>query len=271
MTQIQLMTIWQSIVTFCTAAAWKIIVTLLILGIGFKLIRIFLKALRRGKGFSKLDAGVQTFLLSGMNIALKAVLIITAAAYIGIPMASMVAVLGSAGLAVGLALQGSLTNVSGGVILLIFKPFKVGDVISVSGETGTVTSIGLFYTYLKTGDNRRVIIPNGQISNEQISNASAEDTRRADLPYSVGYSADLKQVRNVILSCAAACDAVLDAPKPEMVVKEHADSAVIVELRVWCKTEDYWKAVFALNESVKEALDAANIEIPFPQMDVHMK
>lgn len=249
----------------------KIAIALLLLVIGFKLIKKLVKAVRKGKAFGALSEGMQTFLASGVSIVLKIVLIILFAGYLGFPTASLITVLGSAGVAIGLALQGSLSNVSGGVILLLFKPFEVGDYIIVSDQQGgTVKEIGLFYTTLLTPDNRKVIVPNAEISNEQLINVTSEKTRRCDLSFSVAYDTDLDKMREILLRCGSEEPLALQEPEMQAVVTEYGDSAITFALRVWCNTPDYWTVYNNLNVKIKKVLDAENISIPYPQMDVRI-
>lgn len=249
----------------------KIAIALLFLVIGFKLIKKLVKAVRKGKAFGALSEGMQTFLASGVSILLKIVLIILLAGYLGFPTASLITVLGSAGVAIGLALQGSLSNVSGGVILLLFKPFEVGDYIIVSDQQGgTVKEIGLFYTTLLTPDNRKVIVPNAEISNEQLINVTSEKTRRCDLSFSVAYDTDLDKMREILLRCGSEEPLALQEPEMQAVVTEYGDSAITFALRVWCNTPDYWTVYNNLNVKIKKVLDAENISIPYPQMDVRI-
>ncbi|MBQ2968414.1 MAG: mechanosensitive ion channel family protein [Clostridia bacterium] len=249
----------------------KICIAVLLLVIGFKLIKKLVKVIKKGKGFTALNPGMQTFLGSGISILLKIVLIIALAGYLGFPTASLITVLGSAGVAIGLALQGSLSNVSGGVILLLFKPFEVGDYIIVSDQQGgTVKEIGLFYTTLLTPDNRKVIVPNAEISNEQLINVTSEKIRRCDLKFSVAYDTDVDKMCALLLKCAEEEPLALKEPETQAVVAEYGDSAITFALRIWCNTPDYWTVYNNVNVKVKKALDREGITIPFPQMDVRI-
>ena len=185
-------------------------------------------------------------------------------------MTSMVAVIGSAGVAIGLALQGGLSNIAGGLMIMIFRPFSVGDYISSSSGDGTVASIGIYHTTLVTPDCRRVVIPNSALTSSTVTNYSAEPRRRVDLDFSASYGDDIDKVRAAILSVANGIPQVLKDPAAEVMVSEHSDSAVKYRVRAWCKGEDYWTVYFALQENVKRAFDEAGISIPFPQVDVHM-
>ncbi len=252
-------------------AAGKIILALLFLYVGFKIIKLVIKKIKKGKGFASLDPGMQTFLGSGISIILKILLIILVIGYLGIPTASLIAVLGSAGVAIGLALQGSLSNVSGGVILLIFKPFEVGDYIIVKDQQGgTVRDIGLFYTTLITPDNRKVIVPNAEISNEQLINVTSEKTRRCDLNFSVAYGTDVDKMLGILLRCGNEEPLAFREPEMQAVITEYGDSAIHFVLRVWCNTPDYWTVYNNLYVKIKKELDAEKIVIPFRQMDVRI-
>ena len=249
----------------------KLIIFVLILVIGFKLISTLLKLIQKNKAFNKLDKSVETFLLSGIKIVLQVILLMTSLNYIGIPMTSMLAILGSCGLALGLALQGGLSNIAGGLMILIFKPFKVGDFIDTHSDCGTVKKINIFYTVLLTADNREISLPNGPLSNSAIINYSAMDKRRVDLKYTVSYDSDITKVKKII-------NTIIDKEKEILVnednfvrLGEHGDSALVFYVRVWVKTDDYWKVYFDLNEKVKEEFDKNKIDIPYPQVDVHIK
>ena len=185
-------------------------------------------------------------------------------------MSSVVAAVTSAGLALGLALQGGLSNIAGGVMLVIFKPFEVGDYVEGAGVGGTVVDIGLFYTTLTTPDNKKVVVPNGTISNSAVTNYSAHDTRRIDFDFSISYNADIATAKKVLLACAKSDERILDDPKPQTMVISHGDSSIGIRLRVWVKNSDYWDVNFLILELVKINFDKNGIEIPYPQLDVHL-
>ena len=220
---------------------------------------------------SKMDGGVKTFTINFIHVSLKILLIVTAASIVGFPTASVVTVVGSAGVAIGLALQGSLSNIAGGLILLIFKPFNVGDFISVEGESGTVTEIGMFYTKITTADNRRVIFPNGTVSNEKMVNVSANKTRRADFLFSVSYNSDLDKVKEILNAVVNDCEFILDDPAPTIFLSDQADSALVFSVNVWCECDKFLNVKSDLTERVKKAFDANGIQIPYPQLDVHFE
>lgn len=251
-------------------AGVKIIGAVLVLIIGFKVVNIFIKALKKSKGFANVDKTAQDFILGVLSIALKVVIALTAAAVLGVPMTNMVAVLGSCGLAVGLALQGSLSNFAGGIMLLIFKPFKVGDFVEGGGVSGTVRDITILYTEILTPDNKKAMVPNGALSNAVIVNYSSEETRRQDIEIGVSYSSDLEVVKASLLRIASECDVVLNDPAPVVNVGSYGDSSINMCLRFWTNNADYWTAHNYIKNAIKDNFDAQGISIPFPQMDVHI-
>lgn len=215
------------------------------------------------------DRALTSFVSSLANIGLKVMLLISVASMIGVETTSFIAALGAAGLAIGLALQGSLANFAGGVLILLFRPFRIGDWIEAQGVAGSVDNIQIFHTVLKTGDNKTVIVPNGSLSNGNIVNYSREGRRRVDINLGIDYGSDIKQARAVLLAIAA--DArVLQDPAPVVWVTGLGDSAVNLSLRVWVGTADYWPVTFEFTELAKEQLTAAGIGIPFPQRVVHL-
>jgi small conductance mechanosensitive channel len=197
-------------------------------------------------------------------------LFIAVASMVGIQTTSFIAVLGAAGLAVGLALQGSLANFAGGVLILLFKPFKVGDVIEAQGHLGVVKQIQIFNTILTTGDNRIVIIPNGPLSNGSLVNINQEPTRRIDFSFGIGYGDDIDKAKSVLEGLVGAESRILKDPAHLIAVEALADSSVNIKVRVWVNTADYWGVFFGMTETVKKTFDKEGISIPFPQRDVHM-
>lgn len=216
------------------------------------------------------DPTLSKFLCGFVSILLKVLLLISVASMIGIATTSFVAALGAAGLAVGLALQGSLSNFAGGVLILIFKPFRVGDVIEAQSYVGTVHEIQILYTILNTFDNRRVVIPNGNLSNSSLINYSSYDKRRVDMSFGIGYGDDIQKAKTVISKLIAADERVLPDPEPLVVVSGLGDSSVNLSVRVWAKSSDVWPIFWSMQEKVKETFDAEGISIPFPQRDVHL-
>lgn len=258
----------EKLVEFGMSAGVKIVVSAIILIVGFKLIKVLTKS-AKNKGMH-MDKSVKSFLLSFLNIALKVMLVVIVAGYLGVPMTSVITLLGSAGLAIGLSLQGSLANLAGGIIIMIFKPFSVGDFISAGSYDGTVSEIGIFYTKLVTGDNRLVVIPNGTISNQSVVNTSAKADRRVDLKFTAAYYADTEDVKKVLLSVAANNEKIYTQPAPSASVSAHLDSAVEYSLKVWCRKEDYWDVHGYLMSEVKREFDKNDIEIPYPHIDVNI-
>lgn len=250
----------------------KLILVIIILVIGFKLTKVILKRFSNTKSFKKIDISAQSYIKSFINIGFKIFLIIIAASILGVPMASIVAVIGSAGLAIGLALQGGLSNVAGGVLILLFKPFIVGDYIKTeNGHEGTVMKIDIFYTTLKKADNTKIVVPNGELSNEAVYDVSHYGTRRVDLYFSTGYKDDVQGTIRILTDTATRHELVLDDPEPFAALTEHGDSCLKFTLRVWVDKDDYWTVYYDLCAAVKEEFDLRGIEIPYPQMDVHIK
>ncbi len=250
---------------------FRIIGLVLIIFLVFKFVKFLIRILNKSKGFNKLEKSVTSFIISFLGIALKTLIVITALAYIGIPMTSVLTVFGTATLAIGLALQGGLTNMVGGIMILVFKPFKIGDYIEASGNNGTVDDITIFYTVLKTPDNKKIVLPNGSLANEPIINYSAEEKRRLDLSFSVSYSSDIDEVKKVIEDTIKKEALVLTDEEIFVHLAEHGDSALIFAVRVWVKTNNYWDLKFSLEENIKKEFDKNKIEIPYPQLDVHMR
>lgn len=239
--------------------------------IGLRAARWLSGRIKRMKLMEKIDPSVASFVSTSSLLVLRVLVVIIAALIIGVPGSAFITLFGSAGVAIGLALQGSLSNLAGGLMLLFFHPFGVGDYIRTNTDEGTVQQISAFYTTILTIDNRRVILPNGELTNNRLINYSAEPTRMLDLPFSVSYDSDPIRVRSVLLACAAENPHVLTEPEPAALMTAHGDSAITFNLRAWVARENYGAARFGLIESVKIAFDRENISIPYPQMDVHMK
>ena len=247
--------------------AMDLLAAVLILIIGFKVVGAVRRMAERSFARMELELSLRKFLLSLIQVGLYAVLNFMAAERIGIQSSSIIALLGSAGVTLGLALQGSLSNFAGGVLILLVRPFKVGDyIVSQYGE-GTVAVIGLVYTTLNTMDNKTVVIPNGSLSNSPITNATAEKFRRLDLTVGIGYQADLKKAKDILLDIYTSHPKVLKDHPIQVFVDQLADSAVIIGGRGWTATDDYWPTRWDITEEIKLRLDEAGIEIPFNQMD----
>ena len=250
--------------------AMDLLAAVLILIIGFKVVGAVRRMAERSFARMEMELSLRKFLLSLIQVGLYAVLIFMAAERIGIQSSSIIALLGSAGVTLGLALQGSLSNFAGGVLILLMRPFKVGDyIVSQYGE-GTVAVIGLVYTTLNTTDNKTVVIPNGSLSNSPITNATAEKFRRLDLTVGISYQADLKKAKDILLDIYTSHPKVLKDHPIQVFVDQLADSAVIIGGRGWTATDDYWQTRWDITEEIKLRLDEAGIEIPFNQMDVHV-
>jgi len=248
----------------------KLGLALVVLVVGLWIINRFVRLMGAGMERSNTEPTLARFLSSLTSIGLKALLFISVASMVGIETTSFIAVLGAAGLAVGLALQGSLANFAGGVLVLMFRPYKVGDFVEAQGVSGTVSEIQIFVTILKTPDNKVVIVPNGAISNGIITNYSMETTRRVDFVFGIGYSDDIGKAKATIERLLREDDRTRAEPEPQIVVSELADSSVNITSRVWVNASDYWGLYFDMTEKVKLTFDKEGISIPFPQRDVHL-
>jgi small conductance mechanosensitive channel len=247
-----------------------LLMAVITLVIGLWVIKILTNGIQRVMQKSRVEPSLHKFLASLFSIILKVLLLISVASMVGIETTSFIAILGAAGLAIGLALQGSLGNFAGGVLILLFKPYKVGDFVDAQGVTGTVNEIQVFNTVLKTPDNKTVIVPNGAISNGIITNFSTEETRRVDMTFGIGYSDDIDKAKAVIQDLVTKDERILAEPAAQIAVSELADSSVNFVVRVWAKTSDYWGIYFDMQEAVKKNFDQNNVSIPFPQQDVHI-
>lgn len=256
---------------FAVTYGGKLIIALIILIVGFKIVNASTRKLGKAKGLAKLEAATKNFIVNAINVVVKVIIGVTALAILGIPMSSIIAVIGSCGLAIGLALQGSLANIAGGFVLVIAKPFSIGDFITSGDISGTVEEIGVFHTKVITIDNKRIIVPNSTISNATLVNATAKQERRVDLTFTAAYDNDIDKVEQVLMQTCRAHPLVLDEPEPFARLSAHKDSALEYTVRVWCKTDDYWTVYFDLMRDVKVAFDKNGISIPYPQVDVHTK
>lgn len=253
--------IWSALPNFLLA--------ILILIVGTYVIRLINKLVRKFFQKKDYDLALETFLQSFISIALKIILFVLFITQLGVQTTSLVAILGAAGLAIGLALQGSLANFAGGVLILLFKPFKVGDFISAQGVDGTVKEISIFTTKLTTFGNQIAIIPNGQLSNNNIINYNTQDTRRDKIDVGIGYDSNIKKAKDILLKICYDCENILEEPIPEVYVGTLGDSSVNLTLRFWAKNEVFWPAHFFVMEEIKHRFDAEGIEIPFPQRVMH--
>ena len=249
----------------------RLLGALIFLFVGFKIIRLIRRSVRRMLDRSKVDDTLQPFLMSLIVILLRALLIISVLGMIGLEMTSFIAILGAAGLAIGMALSGTLQNFAGGVIILIFKPFKVGDFIDAQGHMGIVKEIQIFVTILKTTDNKTVFIPNGPLSNSSLTNFTVEPVRRVEWKFSISYGEDIDKVRAILAKLIDEDPRVLQEPAvPFIAVSEMADSAVIMLVRAWSESKDFWALYFDMQEKVYKTFNKEGITIPFPQLDVHV-
>ena len=248
----------------------NIVMALAIFVVGRWIAGMLANLVERLLGKSKTDPMLIGFVCSILRAVLLLFVVIAALNQLGVDTTSFIALIGAAGLAVGLSLQSSLQNFAAGVLLILFRPFKVGDFIEAGGAAGTVEEIGIFVTRMRTGDNREIIVPNGAIYGGNITNNSARDTRRIDMVFGIGYDDDLRKAKEIIQSILDADARILKEPAPLVAVAELADSSVNFYVRPWVKSGDYWMVGFDLNENIKLAFDDAGISIPYPQMDVHV-
>lgn len=248
----------------------KAVMAIVIFVIGRVVARVLRNSLRSALLRGKVEATLVSFTANLVYALLMVMVIIAALNQLGIQTTSFIAILGAAGLAVGLALQGSLANFAAGVMMMIFKPFKVGDFIEAAGTMGTVEEIELFTTKMLTPDNKLIIVPNNQITNGNITNFSAKETRRVDLVVGVSYSDDLNKVKAVLNDILSGDERILVEPEPTIAVLQLGESSIDFAVRPWVKSGDYWPTFFNLNKSIKERFDAEGISIPFPQRDIHL-
>lgn len=261
---------WQLALDYTIKYSPKILLALVVLLIGLKIISWIGKLMNKGMKKRGTDETLRPFLISLVSWGLKAMLLISVIQMIGVATTSFVAVLGAAGLAVGFALQGTLANFAGGALILIFKPYKVGDLIEAQGHLGVVKEIQIFTTVLLNPQNKTIILPNGAVSNGDIMNYTKEGKLRVDLTIGISYESDMKKAKDVLMAVLNADEKVLKDPAPFVGVSELADSSVNLAVRPWASVADYWDVYFGITEKCKNALDENTITIPFPQVDVHM-
>lgn len=255
---------------FATTAGFKLIAAIVIVLVGIKAIKWLKKWIKSSPKLNRVDDSLRSFMVSFLSIALYAILFITVAMILGIPTTSFITVLATCGAAIGLALQGSLSNFAGGVMILLFKPFKVGDYIEAVGEAGVVSEISVVYTEILTLDNKRITIPNGTLTNSVIENYSSEELRRVDLTFNTAYDCDIDKVKKIISGIVEAHPMALKNPEPFVRLSAHGENALTYTVRIWCKNADYWDVNFDIIESVKKAFDENGIKIPYNQIDVHL-
>lgn len=247
-----------------------ILLAAIILVLGIILTKFCLKMMTKGLSKTKLDLTVIKFTTQLVKIALYVLLITIVLSMLGIPSTSVVTVIGTAGVAIGLALQDSLSNVAGGFLLMMTKPFKIGDYIISNGVEGTVSQISILHTRIDSASNQAIFIPNGLAVNATVVNNSGNETRRVDLEYGISYEDDFEKAKSVIMDIMNSHNKILKTPAPTVRILKHADSAIVIAVRPWCKTEDYWDVFFDMNEQVRAAFLKNNISIPFNQLDVHV-
>lgn len=258
------------LVDFATTSGFKLLAVIILVIIGLKAIKWLKKWIRTSPKLDKIDSSLRSFAVSFVSVVLYALLFVTVLMILGVPATSFVAVLTTCAAAIGLALQGSLSNFAGGIMILLFKPFKVGDYIEAAGESGVVSEISVVYTELLTLDNKRITIPNGTLTNSVIENYSSEDLRRVDLTFNTSYDCDTETVKSVIRKVIDSNPMALKNPEPFVRLSAHNDSALTYTVRIWCKNADYWDVNFDTIENVKKAFDENGIKIPYNQIDVHV-
>lgn len=262
---------WESFLQVLIDAGLRLLYALVLLIVGWLIIKYFIKWISSLKGFRKIDVSAQSFLKSLLSVGLKVILIISVISVLGVPLTSIVTVLASAGLAIGLALQGALSNFAGGFMILIFKPFKAGDYIDNGTNAGTVESINVFYTKLLTIDNKLITIPNKSIIDTAIINYSAQDKRRVDLRIRAPFDADVDKIKKLLFDIAYNHPLTLKEPMPLARLHTHGQDSMEYVLRVWTLRGDYWPVYFDLMEQIKKEFDSQGIVIPYQQLNVHIQ
>jgi len=261
---------WDQFADLLYAYGPKVLGAIFVLIIGLWIIKLIVKGFGRMMRKKETDPSLQGFLRSIVSVLLKILLFISVMGMVGIEATSFIAIIGAAGLAVGLALQGTLQNFAGGVMILLLKPYKSGDFIEGAGHMGTVKEIKIFTTILNTPDNKLIIIPNAQLSNSSLTNFSAMEERRVDFTFGIGYGDDFDKAKEVLLGLIQADDRIKKDPEPFIALSELGDSSVNIVVRVWAKGADYWGIYFDMNEKVYKTFSQQGLNIPFPQMDVHL-
>lgn len=259
------------IVNWATTDGIKLIIGIFLLWIGWKLAKKIVNILNKTLERRNVDVTIRSFLDTFLEVILKGLVVLVVLEYVGIKTTGVAALVASAGVAIGLALQGSLSNFAGGLVILLIRPFNVGDYVEGAGHNGVIEKIGMFYTHMVSVDNKLILVPNGTLANGSIVNYSAKELRRVDLTFGVGYEQDILKVKRVLSNIVEAHDLILKTPEPFIALSNHGDSAINFVVRVWVNNSDYWKVHFDLLESVKVAFDNEDISIPYPQMDLHIK
>ena len=251
--------------------AWRLVAAFLLLVVGAFIVKRVVKKLKTGRLAQKAEKTVHHFVVAFVKISLYVLLAVLVVATLGVPMASIVAVIGSVGLAISLAVQGTLSNLASGIMILVFKPFCEGDFVEADGVSGTVVELGIFYTTLRTPDNKKVVIPNSNITTNVLTNYSANDTRRVEFKLDMAYGTDLEFAKKIVSGVLERHSKILTDPAPTIRMTEMADSSIIITVRVWCNRDDYWPLYFDLNEDFYNSLEASGIHVPYQQVDVHIK
>jgi small conductance mechanosensitive channel len=262
--------IMNQVTEMAVAYAPKILMAILTLIIGFQIIKWLNKKIVKTMEARDMEPSLQKFLSSFISVILKVLVLFSVAAMFGIKTTAFIAIFSALAFAVGLALQGNLAHFASGVLILMFKPYKVGDLVELSGHTGVVEEIQVFTTEIITPENKKVIIPNGTVTSNPIVNISGQGELRVDMKFGVSYGSDIDKTRTIIKSVLSDYPLILKDKEPDIFIGELADSAVNFVVRPWCKSEHYWDVYFHVHENIKKELDKNSIEIPFPQMDVHM-
>ena len=262
--------LWEVVKTQGVDLGINVLIAVVIFYVGKLVVGLVVRGIRKVMHAQEVDKTLETFVSNLVRMVLMVVVVIAAISRVGIETTSFIAIFGAAGLAVGLAMQGSLSNFAAGVLIVMFRPYRVGDFVEAAGIAGVVEQVQILTTVLKTGDNKQIIVPNGQIMESIITNYSANETRRVDLVVGVSYDDDLDMVRETIEQLVAAEDRILDEPACTIAVSALADSSVNFVVRPWVKTSDYWGVMFDLTEAIKKRFDKEGISFPFPQQDVHL-
>jgi small conductance mechanosensitive channel len=260
-----------TVVNWMTSTGIKLVIAIVLMIITFKIVNVFTKRMYKRMQKKGVDETIARVGTQSLRIALKILILVCLVGYVGIETASISAVIASLGVGISLAVQGTLSNFAGGVIIIVMRPFKIGDFITSSGESGTVEDIKLFYTHIVTTDNRAVVIPNGTLANNVIVNASAKDTRRVDLVVSAAYGSDVDLVKKLIKDVCASNELIFKDPAPFAELSTMGNSSLDFTVRAWCNRADYWTVNFYLLDKIKKAFDENGIEIPFNQLDVTIK
>ena len=263
--------VWKTVLNWLTTTGIRIVISIVVLVLSFIIINAVTKKIYKRLQKKNADLTLSRVGTSSVRIILKLLIVVCLIGYLGIETASISAVIASIGVGISLAVQGTLSNFAGGVIIIVMRPFRIGDYIVSNGVEGTVDDIKLFYTHIHTSDNRGVVIPNGSLANNVITNNSAKDTRRVDIVASVAYGTDLAFAKEVLIKTCSENELVFKDPAPFVELKDMSESSLDFTVRTWCNRGDYWTVKFALNAAIMEAFNANGIEVPFNQLDVHVK